>query len=72
MLFRSGIPALVSWINTAGRIAQAQHVAGRYERCSGGLLILASLLPGGGYVYAQHHLNLVWATHGSPEPGTVV
>jgi len=66
-----GIPPIVSWVKTGGRIAHAQRIAGRLERCSGLVGFLLQLL-GFGVVYYQSQINKVWDSYGNPEPGTVL
>jgi len=62
------VPAIVSWVNTAGRIARAQRKAGSSHRCSGWGILLLSFAG----VYYQSHLNKVWDMHGNPPAGTPV
>ena len=62
------IPAIVSYVNTAGRIARAQRTAGSTHRCSGWGVLLFSFAP----VYYQSQLNKVWDEHGNPAPGTAI
>jgi hypothetical protein len=64
-----GIPPIVSWVKTGGRIAQAQRLAGSTERCSGLVGVLLALI-GFGSVYYQSQINKVWDAYGNPLPGT--
>jgi hypothetical protein len=66
-----GIGGLVSWIKTAGRIRQAQQLAGIQPTCSAGLGFLIGLV-GFGVVYYQAELNKVWARYGAPPAGAVL
>jgi hypothetical protein len=62
------IPAIVSYVNTAGRIARAQQKAGSSHRCSGWGVLLFSFAP----VYYQSQLNKTWDMHGNPPAGTPI
>ncbi|HXH59562.1 DUF4234 domain-containing protein [Iamia sp.] len=70
--FLCGIPPLVSWVNTGGRIAQAQRGAGIEDRSSGLIGLLLYFLAGFGISYYQSHLNKIWEAHGSLSPGTKI
>lgn len=59
-----GIPPLVSFVNTGGRIAQAQQKAGVADRSSGLVGLLLYFLFGYGIAYYQSHLNKIWEAHG--------
>ena len=52
-----GVPLLVSFARTCGRVRQAQILAGSPERCSAAIGLLSSLFSP---VYVQKHLNCVW------------
>jgi hypothetical protein len=57
------IPAVMSWMNTGGRIAKAQELAGVPVTCSGTTGLLLSFVVAMGMPYYQSQLNLVWAAH---------
>ncbi|MHB8289665.1 MAG: hypothetical protein ACYDEY_10590 [Acidimicrobiales bacterium] len=61
------IPAIVSWLRTAGRIKKAQQIAGAKPSCSGVVSLLCLWFSS---IYIQHQLNKVWMQYGSPPAGT--
>lgn len=67
--FLIGIPPIVSYVHTAGRIQRAQKLAGSQKRCSA---LVAFVCFGFGVVYVQSQLNKVWDQYGNPTPGTPI
>ncbi len=64
-----GIPPLVSWVHTSGRIQRAQKLAGSTKRCSALISIVTLTF---GMVYIQSQLNKVWDQYGNPPLGTPI
>ena len=64
-----GIPPIVSYVHTAGRIQRAQKLAGSKKRCSA---LVAFVCLSFGVVYVQSQLNKVWDQFGNPAPGTAI
>jgi hypothetical protein len=65
------VPALVSWLRTAGRIKAAQEIAGVEATCSGLLAFVLSYVTFGTF-YMQSELNKVWARYGNLPAGSSV
>jgi Domain of unknown function (DUF4234) len=64
-----GIPPLVSWIRTCGRIQKAQKIAGATQRCSALVSIVCFWFAA---VYMQSQLNKVWDKYGNPPENTPI
>jgi hypothetical protein len=62
------VPAVMSWMNTGGRIAKAQQLAGLPVTCSGTTGLLLGFVFAMGMPYYQTQVNLVWAAHGAVAP----